>query len=510
MLVDTREKPDIPDLLPVGPDGKRRDRRFPVNQPADLVIPGITDHRWRVQIRDVSRRGMQLTTDKPVEPGPLVRIEWNGREIVGAIRHQKRRGRLFYVGIQLSTSWETLVSEVLARQSDELRESNKALAEQASVLQHQADLLNLTYDAIVVTDLQGIISFWNRGAERMYGWPVQEALGKNAQQLLCSEMPDPPEQINREILAGGRWEGEVVQTRKDGSKIVVASRWALERSAKGRPVTIMAINSDITAKQKAEQERAAYADELKAKSERLEIALLAARQTSEAKSRFLANVSHELRTPLNGIIGFCELMHDGLLGPISGEQRESLDDVLGCSNHLLALVNDLLDLTRVESGKIEFRYEPIALERSAGEVIESLKAIAAAKRIHIGLECDSAIGLAYADLARLKQVLYNYLSNALKFTAAGGRITVRIAPEGESCYRVEVIDTGVGIAAADLPRLFQEFEQLCASEKSRDGTGLGLAITKRIVESQGGHVGVESTPGQGSRFYATFLRDPRK
>jgi signal transduction histidine kinase len=220
-------------------------------------------------------------------------------------------------------------------------------------------------------------------------------------------------------------------------------------------------------------------------------------------------MSHELRTPLNAILGFAELMHDGKVGPVSDVHREYLGDILDSSRHLLQLINDVLDLAKVESGTMTFRPEPVDLDRLVREVRDVVGSLASRKAIALETEIDSRLGpLEVAvDPARLKQVLYNYLSNALKFTPDGGRVAIRVARCGDAEFRVEVEDSGDGIRPEDAPRLFVEFQQLDASPAKRhQGTGLGLALTRRIVEAQGGKVGFSSVPGRGSVFFAVLPR----
>ena len=218
-------------------------------------------------------------------------------------------------------------------------------------------------------------------------------------------------------------------------------------------------------------------------------------------------MSHELRTPLNAIIGFAELLHDGKGGSVSGRQKEFLNDILVSSGHLLQLINDVLDLSKVEAGRMELRPEGVRLAKLIGEVTDVLRTLAAEKQIHVTTDLDPTVSDVVTDPARLKQVLYNFLSNALKFTPEEGRVVVRIRPEGAESFRVEVEDTGVGIRPEDIGRLFVEFQQLDASmAKRHPGTGLGLALTKRIVEAQGGTVGARSTLGQGSVFFAVLPR----
>jgi CheY-like chemotaxis protein/anti-sigma regulatory factor (Ser/Thr protein kinase) len=216
-------------------------------------------------------------------------------------------------------------------------------------------------------------------------------------------------------------------------------------------------------------------------------------------------MSHELRSPLNGIIGFSELMYDGKAGPTSAIHKEYLGDILTSSRHLLQLINDVLDLAKVESGKMEFQSEPLNLEKVAGEVRDTLRTVAAQKQIVVRIEVDPTLSGIMADQSKLKQVLYNYLSNALKFTPNQGQVTLRFRPEDAETFRIEVDDTGIGIKAEDLGRLFTEFQQLDSSTaKKYQGTGLGLALIKRIVEAQGGHVGVRSTVDKGSIFFAVL------
>jgi signal transduction histidine kinase len=247
------------------------------------------------------------------------------------------------------------------------------------------------------------------------------------------------------------------------------------------------------------------ADEMRRRSVDLEMQNRRIQEASRLKSEFLANMSHELRTPLNAIIGFAELLHDGQVDPASPVHDEFLGDILASGRHLLQLINDVLDLAKVEAGKLEFRPEPVEIARLVREVAAILRTTAAQKQIRMAIEIDPRIEILTLDPARLKQVAYNYLSNALKFTPTGGNVTLRITPEGLDRFRLEVEDTGIGINPKDLGRLFVEFQQLEAgAAKRHQGTGLGLALTRRLVEAQGGSVGVRSTPGAGSTFHASL------
>jgi signal transduction histidine kinase len=237
----------------------------------------------------------------------------------------------------------------------------------------------------------------------------------------------------------------------------------------------------------------------------LELRNAEALEANAAKSRFLANMSHELRTPLNGIIGFAELMYDGRVGPVSEEHREFLADILSSSRHLLGLINDVLDLSKIEAGRIDVRAEDLELEPLVSEVTSGLAPLVRERRIHVDTEIASELGHVWLDPVKFRQVLFNYLSNALKFCDDGGRVSIRLRTEQEGFMRLEVQDSGIGIAPQDVDRLFNEFSQLDSSRSKRfAGTGLGLALTRRIVEAQGGSVGVNSILGHGSVFYAVL------
>jgi signal transduction histidine kinase len=224
---------------------------------------------------------------------------------------------------------------------------------------------------------------------------------------------------------------------------------------------------------------------------------------SRHKSEFLANMSHELRTPLNAIIGFSQVLRQRLFGEVNAKQEEYLDDILSSGNHLLSLINDVLDLSKVEAGQVQLEIAPFslreALERSAVTVREG----ATQRRLHVSLEIAPDVDLVEGDERRLRQVLFNLLSNAVKFTPEGGEVVVASGRvDGE--VHVSVTDTGPGISPEDHDRIFEEFQQTDVGAQQRDGTGLGLALSKRLVELHGGRIWVESEPGHGSRFVFTL------
>lgn len=226
-------------------------------------------------------------------------------------------------------------------------------------------------------------------------------------------------------------------------------------------------------------------------------------ETSRQKERVLANMSHELRTPLNAIIGFSQLMADGEAGLDGPGVQRYAGHILSSGRHLLALINDILDLARIDAGGIDLNPARTPLLELAREVVDVVSGSFTDKPMTVRVDIDPSLSEVWTDPLRLRQVLYNYLSNAWKFTPDGGEIEVRGLRVGDRAFRVEVRDTGPGIARDDQPRLFSEFVQLPSEAPRRyRGTGLGLALSKRIVEAQGGCVGVTSVPGQGSTFFA--------
>jgi signal transduction histidine kinase len=225
--------------------------------------------------------------------------------------------------------------------------------------------------------------------------------------------------------------------------------------------------------------------------------------TSRHKSEFLANMSHELRTPLNAIIGFSQVLRQRLFGEINVKQEEYLDDILSSGNHLLSLINDVLDLSKVEAGQVQLDVATFSLREALERGVVMLRERAAKGGIALSLEPAPDLDLVEGDERRLNQVIFNLLSNAVKFTPGGGSVRVASARvNGE--VQVSVTDTGPGIAPEDQKRIFDEFQQTDAGARQREGTGLGLSLSKRLVELHGGRIWVESEPGHGSRFVFTL------
>jgi PAS domain S-box-containing protein len=333
----------------------------------------------------------------------------------------------------------------------------------------------------------------------MHGYTVAELVGAPVSILWAADTKADMERHAHETHAHGHLVAETTHLRKDGTTLPVEVVATIIKDASGQVAWFVANVQDISERKRLQQSRL-HAIELEARSRRIE-------EANRLKSEFLANMSHELRTPLNSIIGFAELLYDEHVGSVAPKQKEFLEDILTGGRHLLRLINDVLDLAKVEAGKMEFRPEPVELSRLVATVVQSLRSTAVEKHLEIHVTVDKSIVDVVIDPGRLKQILYNYLSNALKFTPDAGHVSVRLTPEGDECFRLEVEDSGAGIAADQVGRLFVAFQQLeNSAAKRHGGTGLGLALTRRLTEAQGGTVGVHRAEGGGSVFFAVLPR----
>jgi PAS domain S-box-containing protein len=431
----------------------------------------------------------------------------------GQIRALENNARLFCQGS--ATKPVLPDNREMRGLEDGLRQAGTLLEENGRALRESEERFrSLFSDApIAYHDInhEGVVLHVNTAECVLLGCRPEDIVGKHAWELVNRESRGVVRQNILDRLAGVRptTPYECDFECRDQSQVTVEIHENLIHDKEGRAIGIRSALLDVTARRmvdmavkKVEQ----YAQELRTKNEELLLALGAAREASATKGRFLAAMSHELRTPLNGIMGLTELMFDGITGPVSEEHKEYLGDILASSRHLLQLVNDVLDIAKVESGKLNFRAEPVEVEPLLCEVRDVLRILAELKEISITID-SGGVGGVVTDAARLKQVVYNYLSNAIKFTVEGGAIQIRARQEGGNAFRIEVEDTGPGIQEADIPRLFGDFQQL-DSVRPGLGTGLGLALTKRIIEGQGGSVGVRSQPGVGSVFFAVLPAEP--
>jgi PAS domain S-box-containing protein len=394
-------------------------------------------------------------------------------------------------------------SEADARTSEirsanrELAANNRSLHEaQAHLIRKDAELTKLalvvshTSNAVVITDARGCIEWINESFTRITGYTQPECHGLKPGTLLQGPGTSP-ESIARfrdNLRSGQGFRIEILNYRKGGREIWLSIEIQPLYDAKGTLVNFVGIESDIT-------------EERRAKAE-LESAREAAEAASRSKSAFLGNVSHELRTPLNVIIGSTEMVLRGRHGPVPEAQLRVLQRVREAGGLLLGLINELLDLTQAESGRVNLKFGPVEVAGFARDMVKLVEMEASDRHLSLHLTLSHQTPLILADSSRLKQVLVNLLGNALKFTPSGGRVDLMVSESADPAeIRFTVRDNGPGIAVADQERVFREFERVETDVRTKaGGTGLGLPIARRLVELHGGKLTLSSEPGKGCAF----------
>ncbi|HZT72987.1 MAG TPA: PAS domain S-box protein [Terriglobales bacterium] len=362
--------------------------------------------------------------------------------------------------------------------SNDLSEELRLTHELRAMQLYARSLLEAALDPLATIAPDGTITDVNRATELVTGRPRSALIGARFSDGFTE--PEQARQACEKAFAEGFVRDCPLAIRHaSGSITDLHYNLSVYRDDRGQVCGAFAVARDVT-------ERKRYERSLE--------------EANRLKSEFLANMSHELRTPLNGIIGFTEFLVDEKPGPLNAKQKEYLGDVLASAHHLLQLINDVLDLAKVESGKLELHIETFSARQAVEEAMAVVRGMAHRKRLRLEAEFEGELERVALDQPKLKQVLYNLLSNAVKFTPDGGRVAVRAARVA-GALELRVSDTGIGIRAEDLPRLFNEFQQLESGLPRRyEGTGLGLALTRKLVEFQGGRIAVESEPGRGSTF----------
>jgi PAS domain S-box-containing protein len=353
---------------------------------------------------------------------------------------------------------------------------------------YSRSLIESNIDALMTTDPLGIITDVNQQMEALTGSARPELIGRPFKQYFTD--PIRAEDGIRLVLGEGKVTNyELTARGKDERETVVSYNAATFYDRDGKLQGVFAAARDVTERKRFEQT-------LQEKNIELEKANL-------AKDRFLASMSHELRTPLNAIIGFTGTLLMRLPGPLTTDQEEQLQTIEGGAQHLLSLINDLLDLAKIESGKVELNLEPISCQGVVGDVASSLRPLAATKQLEFTIDLPSQDIVVLADRRALNQILINLTTNAIKFTERG-QVRIELdthCDNGRTVVEISVVDTGIGIRPEDQVRLFQAFEQVgTASRRVHEGTGLGLHLSQKLAELLGARIILQSEYGKGSRF----------
>jgi len=385
---------------------------------------------------------------------------------------------------------------------------------------------------IFMLDTTGKVVTWNEGAARIKGYAAEEIIGQHFSKFYPQEeiARGKPDHELTVALREGRYEDEGWRIRKDGSRFWANVVITTLRSAGGRHIGFAKVTRDLTERRAAEKralsdarhlsiEEAArfnaeeqteklseMVEQLRQQACELAQRTKDAEEANRAKSDFLASMSHELRTPLNAIAGYTELMELGLRGPVTDEQRKDLERIRASQQHLLGVINDILNFSRIEAGQMTYRTEDVAVSQVMESIELLMGPVATARKVDLGIVLCPENAVVRADRAKVEQILINLLSNAVKFTPAGGHVWLGCTL-GPDAATISVKDTGIGIEPDHLDPIFDPFVQVGRSlAQPGEGTGLGLAISRDLARAMNGDVTVESEPGKGSAFSLVLPR----
>jgi two-component system, LuxR family, sensor kinase FixL len=377
----------------------------------------------------------------------------------------------------------------LTRTNEQLQAEIAERTRAEAALREQASLLNLTHDTVFVRDVNDVITYWNRGAEELYGWTREQAVGQVTHQLMQTIFPAPLEEINAELLHTGRWEGEIVHTKRDGTQVVVASRWSLQRDERGIPSAILETNNDITERRQAEEAlRTAQAD-------------LAHVNRVMTVGELAASIAHEINQPLAAVVtnGNAGLRWLGRNPPDLDEAREAVRRMIRDGNRASEVIARIRTLMR----RAELRKVRLAINDVIAEVIALADSEVSRHKVLLKTDLAAALPPVLADRIQLQQVILNLLLNSVEamrtVTDRPRALLIRSEPEETAAIRVAVQDAGVGIAPQDLERIFTAF-----FTTKPHGMGMGLAISRTIIEAHGGRLWAIPNAGPGTTVQFTL------
>ena len=383
-----------------------------------------------------------------------------------------------------------LLITTFAAVRQELRQARDELEAEVAERTRHGRLLDLTHDTIFVRDMNDVITYWNLGAQELYGWTAAEAIGKRAHELLQTTFPLPLDEIRAELLRSGRWDGELGKAKADGTRVVVSSRWSLMRNEQGRPALILATNNDITERKRGDEEIRRLNEDLEKRTAELE----AINKELEA---FAYSISHDLRAPLRHMAGYAELLQKSAASILDEKSRRYMVTILESAKRMGELIDDLLAFSRI--GRAETRKTVFSLEQLVKEAVSEVQ------RETNGREIGWRIGALpnlYGDRSMLRLALVNLVSNAVKFTRTRQRAEIEIGCDDGKQNEIVVFikDNGVGFDMKYVKKLFGVFQRLHRTEEF-EGTGIGLATVQRIIHRHQGRIWAEGLVDGGATFY---------
>ena len=466
--------------------------------PADISDP-----------QEVIARAKELSAElgTPITPGfeALVFKASRGIEDIYELTYIRKDGSRFPAVVSVTAlrdEQDAIIGYLLIGTDNtarkQIEEEQKQLSQRLRDHQfYTRSLFESNIDAIMTTDPSGIITDVNKQMEVLTDCTRDELIGAPFKNYFTD--PDQAETSIKEVLSEKKvTDIELTARARDGKETVVSFNATTFYDRDRKLQGVFAAARDVTERKRLDQV-------LQEKNIELESARSVAEKTNLAKSDFLANMSHELRTPLNSVIGFSEVLQDQMFGQINEKQQEYVNNILTSGRHLLSLINDILDLSKVESGKMELELSTFLLRESLDASMMMLreKALKGGIKLRLYLAPEADVRIV-ADQRKLKQILFNLLSNAVKFTPAAGTVDVSALRDGDF-IEITVADTGIGIREEDIRKLFHPFTQLeSVYTKEYEGTGLGLALNRHLVELHGGRIWVSSEFGAGSRFSFTI------
>ena len=448
-------------------------------------------HAWRTPI-----------SSDFVVAGTYLLAGWFVVLIGGAIQESRERASAREIALQRQILVRIQAEEALRESHDQMEalvqertaELNRALAAREhdvvelrraqGRLSEQAALLQLAHDAILVTDLEGKILFWNGGAETLYGWRSQEALDKTVHHLLRTTFPIPPDEIEAVLYSRGQWEGELAHITSSGQAVTVASRWSLQRDHEGKPSTVLKINRDITERTRAERVLAGKTAELERSNAELQ--------------QFAYVASHDLQEPLRMVANFTQLLADRYGNKLDQDAKDFIGYAVEGPTRMRTLIEDLLALSRV--GTHGRHFAPVRFGEAASDAVANLELAIRESGALVSLD---ELPVATADSSQMVQLLQNLIGNGIKFRNKVPPLVHISAARTGNEWTFSVRDNGIGFDPQYAERIFAVFQRL-HTRNEYPGTGIGLAICRKIVQRHHGRIWAESNQGSGSTFYFTI------